>query len=158
MADPLGAAEAKRLGFEGAFDSDRTAGFLEAVTARYAESINGTTKAQLVAQVEGDDEPDPGHVFEVAADSRAAGVGAMIGTFVAGFATVEAGRHIADAEDVTPVKTWDTGANPRSSHAAMNGQTVPIDKAFSNGQMWPGESGDPDEAAGCNCSVTVSIP
>ena len=54
-------------------------------------------------------------------------------------------------------KTWHTGDNPRPSHAAMDGETVGIDDAFSNGQQWPHEYGDPDEVAGCNCWVSVQV-
>ena len=95
---------------------------------------------------------DPAHVFEVAEESRADGVGSMIATFAAGFAAVKAAKQIARTNDVTPVKTWVTGRNPRPEHAAMNGETCPVDEPFSNGNDWPG--GLP----GCNCSVSISIP
>ena len=55
-------------------------------------------------------------------------------------------------------KEWVTGDNARPSHAAMNGDRVPIDADFSNGQHWPGEDiGDPDESCGCNCTTEVVI-
>lgn len=57
-------------------------------------------------------------------------------------------------------KTWVTGAsNPRLSHAALNGETVPIGETFSNGLRWPGdsESDDSDELAGCTCDVTFDF-
>ena len=55
-------------------------------------------------------------------------------------------------------KRWVTGDNPRPEHAAMNGETVDIDEAFSNGCEWPGDdNGDPDTTCGCNCSTEVII-
>ena len=55
-------------------------------------------------------------------------------------------------------KEWVTGANARESHQAMNGERVPLDADFSNGQHWPGEDiGDPAESCGCNCTTEVVI-
>ena len=55
-------------------------------------------------------------------------------------------------------KEWVTGPNARESHALMNGERVPIDADFSNGQFWPGEDiGDPAESCGCNCTTEVII-
>lgn len=157
LASLIGEAEAERLGYTGGYDADRTVEFLRAVAERRASQVNETTKGQLDEAVASED-GDPGHVFEVAADARAKGVGAAVATFAAGFAAVEAARHIAGDQGVEPVKTWVTGSNPRSAHADMDGETVPIDEPFSNGQDWPGSGGDVDDVAGCNCSVTVSIP
>lgn len=151
IAATLGKAEAARLGFDDGYDPDQTVEFLKAVAGRYAQTVNQTTKAQL-DQALASDEPNPAHVFDVAKDSRAAGVGAMVATFAAGFAAVEAAKQIARGNNVDPVKTWITGANPRPEHAAMDGETVPIDEPFSDGNDWPG--GLP----GCNCSVSISIP
>lgn len=95
-------------------------------------------------------------MFTAAADARATGIADGLAAFVAGFATVEAGRHIARSEGVQPVKTWITGSNPRPEHSALNGTTVPIDEPFPNGMDWPG-AGGPDDV-GCNCSVSISIP
>ena len=47
------------------------------------------------------------------------------------------------------MKTWITGPNARPEHAAMDGETVPIDQPFSDGNDWPG--GEP----GCNCDVSI---
>lgn len=152
IAETIGKAEASRLGFsEDDYNSDQTVNFLKAVAARYATTTNETTKAQLDEAVSAED-GDPAHVFDVAKDSRASGVGAMVTTFAAGFATVEAARQIARSNNVEPTKTWVTGPNPRPEHAAMDGETVGIDEPFSDGNDWPG--GLP----GCNCSVVVDIP
>jgi hypothetical protein len=150
IAETIGKAEAERLGYTaGAYNGDQTVKFLTEVAGRYAKTVNDTTQGQLKAALAADE--DPAHVFEVAKESRAAGVGQMVTTFAAGFGTVEAAKQIAQGNDVTPTKTWITGPNPRPEHAAMDGQTVPIDDLFSDGNEWPG--GVP----GCNCSVSVSI-
>ena len=65
----------------------------------------------------------------------------------------EAARQTAPAA----TKTWlVTSSNPRAEHAAMHGETVPIDDLFSNGAKWPG---DPvlgaEGVAHCNCDVEI---
>lgn len=150
----LGASEAARLGYSGAYDLDRTLDFLTAVTERQAESINQTTRDQINAALS-DDEADPADVFTQATTTRSNGIAAGYSVFLASFATLEAGRHIASREGVAATKTWRTGSNPRSSHARMNGETVPVDQKFSNGMDMPGDGG-PDDV-GCNCTVTISI-
>ena len=51
-------------------------------------------------------------------------------------------------------KTWVASGAPRSRHAALDGETVPLGEPFSNGGQYPG---DPtlgvDETAGCLCSL-----
>lgn len=157
IASRIGSEKSTALGYPDAYSADQTLEFLEAVAERYALNVNETTKAQIDAVLE-DDDADPADVFTQAEDSRALGIATGLGTFVAGFASTEAGRQIARAEDVRVTKTWLTGRNPRGSHKALNGQTVPIDAPFSNGLQWPAESGPAAETAGCNCSVEVEIP
>lgn len=157
MSTALGRTEAERLGFAADdFDEPRTIAYLRGAAERYAASINATTRQQVE---HADQQPDaePADVFVQASDSRASGVAIGLSTFAAGFASREAARHVATAYGVEPTKTWVTGPNARPSHAAMNGQTVGIEKPFSNGMQWPAESGGVDEVAGCNCSIEVSI-
>lgn len=67
----------------------------------------------------------------------------------------------ADAKGVIPegfqaVKTWihlDGQENPRPHHEAMNGETVPADENYSNGDSYAGE-GDPWN---CHCLDRFSI-
>lgn len=152
MAATLGKAQAEALGYTSAdYDVDQTVAFLKAVADRYATSINTTTKGKLDAL---DDDAEPVQVFDEATTSRAVGAGALIATFMAGFATHEAAEQIAYRNDVTPTKTWVTGPNPRAEHAAMDGETVSLDDNFSDGSKWPGSGGD---APGCNCSVDINI-
>ena len=133
------------------FDESRTVAYLRAKAKGVAEAINATTLAQLVAAVE-DDDGDPAHVFDVAEGARADEGGLSLSTSLAAFGTVEAGRQTGAG-----TKTWVvTSGNPRSSHAAMDGETVPISQAFSNGMDFPGSGGDADEVAGCRCEVSIS--
>ena len=94
-------------------------------------------------------------VFDDAAGQRADAAAVSLTSFAAGFGTVEAARQHSSGAS----KTWRvTSSNPRSSHAAMDGETVPLDETFSNGLMWPGALGDPDEVAGCQCELDINIP
>lgn len=55
-------------------------------------------------------------------------------------------------------KTWVTGANPRPTHAAMNGERVLIDDKFSNGADWVHDDIlGPNGTCGCNCRIEVEI-
>jgi HK97 family phage portal protein len=152
IADILGKAEAERLGYRDGYDPDRTVEFLRKVAERQAKSINETTHTALASAL--DDGTSPADVFTAAKGSRSDGIAAGLITFAAGFAVSEAARQIAFDHGVSPVKTWVTGPNPRPEHAALDGETVPIDQTFSNGADWPGGDGEP----GCNCSVDISIP
>ena len=88
------------------------------------------------------------------AEGRANLWGATVAGFVVGFAVTEAARQNGGKK---ATKTWVvTSGNPRDSHAAMDGETVPVDGTFSNGLDWPGGFGDPDEVAGCQCEVIAS--
>jgi hypothetical protein len=59
------------------------------------------------------------------------------------------------------MKTWVVrSANPRRSHAQMNGETVQYDELFSNGAQWPGDADrlDVSEVANCRCQLEVYVP
>jgi len=158
VTETLGKQEAASLGFtEDEYDVDQTVAFLQAVTERRAENINRTTKAQLDAALE-DEDADPADVYTKAVDSRASGIAAGLTTWLAGFATREAAQQIAYRNDLEPTKTWVTGSNPRSEHARMDGETVPLGDKFSNGLDWPGDAdGDADAVAGCNCALQINL-
>lgn len=140
------------------YDVDRTVEFLRAVSKRLATNINKTTTEQYrVAHAADNTGKANAQVFADAKGSRATGIAGGVTTLLGGFAVLESGRRIAEREGTKPTKTWITGPNPRDSHAAMNGQTVPIDSVFSNGLDWPGSGGSVNEIAGCNCSVQVDF-
>lgn len=69
------------------------------------------------------------------------------------------GGHDAAGVSGVGFKQWvTTSANPRSQHAAMNGERVPLGGVFSNGLRWPGDgNGDAAETANCRCLLTYSI-
>jgi HK97 family phage portal protein len=74
-----------------------------------------------------------------AIESDAAGFGSQDAAKASGLAT----------------KTWGAGSNARPAHAAMGGETVPVDESFSNSQRWPGDAvnGSPEDSD-CNCDLT----
>jgi hypothetical protein len=134
------------------YDPATTVNYLESLTAGVAHGINTTTAAQLDAA--GEDQDAIAQVFELAAKVRAAQIAMSLISNLSGFGTVESVKIVqVDAE-----KTWNTGPNPRPEHAAMSGQTVPLGDKFSSGQRWPGDrTGDADDTAGCNCSLSISV-
>jgi HK97 family phage portal protein len=140
------------------YNAEQTYAFLRAIADKRADAINGTTRDQVSAILDGDGPEGadgPGHVFDLAEGERAAKAGLTLVTTVTAFSTVEVGRQNGGAE-----KTWVvTSSNPRPSHASLNGETVPMDSTFSNGAAWPGDSSalDVDEVAGCSCDVEISI-
>lgn len=142
------------------YDVDRTLAYLSAVSRANAKSINTATKRQLDAALDDPDDPmgQVTHVFDVAKSARADQAGLTIATALAGFASTEAVNQVKGQRTAT--KTWIvTSSNPRSAHAAMNGETVPIDQTFSNGAKWPGDSLalDVDDIAGCRCDLRIDF-
>ena len=137
------------------YDEPRTQAFLVEAARRSAQDINAATREQVQAALDDGADDAPAQVFDSARAVRAVGAAAAVVSFAAGFGSVEAARQRTRGA----TKTWVvTSSNPRSSHAAMNGQTVGIDEPFSNGLDWPGAFGPADEVAGCQCSVIVTIP
>lgn len=159
IADAHGIEAADLLQF--VYTPDITRGYLEECARMRARAINEQTRNRLVLNL-GSDNPDPAHVFDLR-ESQSETLARSAGTFVASWAVREAAHQAISAGAPSVVgrtiyKEWVTGANPRPSHSAMNGQRVPIDADFSNGMHWPGEdTGDPDESCGCNCSTQVVI-
>jgi len=156
IADAHGKEIAKALGFE--YDPKRTRKYLEQLAKGRAHAINDATYKKLIQALEDDDAPS--HVFDVRENKDSMTFGRMLALVAAGWAaTHEAPKQARDfGIERTVEKMWVTGDNPRPEHAMMNGETVPINEAFSNGCEWPGdEGGDPDTTCGCNCSVEVII-
>lgn len=124
-----------------------------------AANINKTTRAELEDALDNEDEDDPEatprdrarKVFELAVAVRALQIATSRVTTTSVF-----GSQAAAHKGGLTTKTWHTNSgNPRAEHAAMNGETVPIDEEFSNGMMWPGDpAGGADNNAGCQCSVS----
>ena len=164
IADKHGKSTADQLGSE--YVTEVTRKYLSTASGARAKKINeGTLRAikkELERDFEEDEEPDIQKVFDVRQNTVATVAKGAAGA-IASFATQEA-AHQAISDGAPRVvgriveKEWITGANARPSHAAMNGERVPLDADFSNGQHWPGEDiGDPEESCGCNCTTEVVI-
>jgi len=138
-----------------------TENYIKKVAQVRARNINNQTLMRIEKDLESE-EPDVEHVFEVRKNT-ADTMGRSVATAIATWSVAEA-THQAISDGAPRVigkiveKEWVTGENARPSHQAMNGERVPIDADFSNGQHFPGEdTGDPDESCGCNCSTVVVI-
>lgn len=146
------------------YSEERTDAYIRAMTDARARWINSATKYELdgVEDWEGDEDADRATyagVFDYAESDRADTAGSAFATAVAGFAAIEAINQCAPEAGAT--KTWNVNsANPRASHAMMDGETVPYGEEFSNGAQWPGDAGalDPSEVANCQCTVTITVP
>ena len=159
VADRHGKAVAKRLGIK--YSPEFTRAYLRAMAEGRAAAINTSTREKLEAAQQSDDEEDtPQHVFDLRVGVQAALIGGSLALAAASWAAMSEAPAQAAAQGVEPKieKVWVTGDNPRESHAAMDGEQVPIDEPFSNGAMWPGDDNlDPDESCGCNCTTEVVI-
>lgn len=181
IADKHGKSTAEEL--ESEYVTEKTEGYIEKAAQKRAEKINSDTlvaiekalaknqkaatpkKPTVVTEDEEDEETDEDiveHAFDVRENAAGRLALAAAGA-IASFAISEA-AHQAVSEGAPRVvgkiveKEWVTGENARASHLAMNGERVPIDADFSNGQHWPGEDiGDPEESCGCNCTTEVVI-
>ena len=160
IADTHGKEVAKAIGSE--YRTEQTRKYLRALAEGRAKAINESTRKRLQAAIDDDEDEEntPAHVFEVRENKDAEIFGRSLAIGVAGWAATREAPAQAEQQGFhkTVEKRWITGTNPRPEHAAMNGETVPIDDAFSNGCFWPGdENGDPDTTCGCNCSTEVII-
>lgn len=159
VADAHGEEVAKAIGSE--YRTDQTRKYLRTLAEARAKAINESTRQKIQDAIDDDDEENtPAHVFEVRESKDAEMFGRSLAIGVAGWAATHEAPAQAEQQGFhkTVEKRWVTGFNPRPEHAAMNGETVPIDEAFSNGCHWPGdENGDPDTTCGCNCSTEVII-
>ena len=148
---------AKALGES--FNDDITGNYVRKISESKAEGVNKSTKRQLDENAElGDLGKEPAKVFEER-ESRSKSIGRSVATAAATWAVKEAINQVQDSGKFPMItKTWVTGDNPRPSHAAMDGETVPYEGTFSNGAFWVGDDNlDADETCGCNCSISIEI-
>ena len=159
VADAHGRQIASLIGSE--YDTERTRKYLRAMSEGRAAAINTKTYEELERAMNSEDEEDtPAHVFDLREETHAAVLGHALALTAAGWAATHEAPQQAQAQGVRRqvMKEWVTGENPRESHAAMNGERVPVDEEFSNGAYWPGDDNlDPDESCGCNCSVRIVV-
>lgn len=151
-----------------AWDSKRTANFVHAMAERRAHLFNEGTMQQLAGNMLEFDVGDPDAIsaaersFLDHAQNRAVRGALTFATAVCGFATKEAVRQVypRDTDTVRRTKTWrhHGSKQPRSTHAAMDGETVGLDERFSNGADYPGDLGLPaEETVNCHCTIDVGV-
>lgn len=155
-----GESTASELGTE--YYPGKTVNYIKALTEGRAKAINSVTKEKLdkvISENPEDLEKEIDHVYEVREGKDATLLGETLATVVVGWSLGEACRQAKDqGYQATVYKTWVTGENPREDHAAMNGETVPVDGKFSNGADWPGDDVlGPDGTCGCNCTTEITI-
>ncbi|MBN1956199.1 MAG: phage portal protein [Anaerolineae bacterium] len=135
-------------------DPDRMTAWLAEHSRIQAEQINDYTQAELEAALNG---PDPGDAIKalfLAAVTVWARRQAQEGVNTASHFGAYEGARAGGLRS----KTWKTNSkNPRPTHAAMAGVTVPIGSLFPNGMRWPGDpAGGAEEVANCQCSVVFN--
>lgn len=151
--------------------SDNTDAYIRKLAEIHAELINDGTKKDIdkvnnqptIENEDGEIEEEPTTVKDVY-KKRISVTSVLIGVSLAyvayRFATNEAINQAESQDKVQRkncYKVWVTGANPRDSHAKMNGERVGIDNTFSNGMYWAHDEGSAEETCGCNCSVITEI-
>ena len=162
IATAHGEKAAAAIGTE--YIAEKTTAYLRKLSEARAEVINNETKNKVQqAMDDADEEEDPeeaaAHEMDKRSDNDSDLLGAMLAKTVAGWGTEEASRQASDQGSRKKIyKVWEAGPNARASHAAMDGETVPIDELFSNGADWPGDDSlDADESCGCNCSTRIIV-
>lgn len=126
----------------------------EAIAAAYGTPVLLARDVLGKADVDVDNPPTPldlaADVFAWSAAGRSSTTAVSRVCTVANFA-----RQDAASQSGAGVKRWVvTSSNPRASHAAIDGEEVPIGETFSNGLQWPGDPlGDAMEVANCRCLV-----
>ena len=150
---------------DGGYDPARTQAFIEAMCRKRAEMMNNKTHDELIAALEDDFETEdalkstPEGVFENAEKNRAETAGKAFAGAIVAWSALEACRQNEQRGDQI-MKTWvTTSSDPRASHAALNGETVPYGEAFSNGAQWPGDIDalGVEEVANCQCVLEITI-
>jgi HK97 family phage portal protein len=146
------------------YNPDET-GWAEDVMRPYVDAINQNAAAKINDGVlanladldretaeEAEKNPKQSLLDRLRNSTALAWAGALIAN-CAGF-----GRQDAASSSGLTQKQWVvTSANPRPSHAQMNGESVGMDETFSNGARWPGDGGlDVDETSGCTCVLSYT--
>ena len=141
-----------------AYSAEVTRAYLRKMAEGRARATNYKTQEKLSEAIA--EEEDPAEVMSKRDETEAPMLARTMATAVAGWAVTEA-VHQAERQpgwNKKVTKIWSTGANPRKSHAAMDGEEVGIDEAFSNGAFWVGDDIlPPQETCNCNCRTDVRI-
>jgi hypothetical protein len=152
-ASPLGAAEGakavlERLDPEYDWTDAPMDAWLRAAAAGTAKRTNENTRSAVVGELASNDWPDAVAGVFAARIARSGGLAQSITTESLSFGGHEAAKAVG-----ARFKRWKvTSSNPRTTHALIDGETVPIDGVFTNGGRYPGDHTlSPDERAGCTC-------
>ncbi len=154
----------KELWDDGEYDSNRTEAYIRKMCDRRAEMVNQATYEEINRAMEAPEDDEglkatPEGVFENAEKNRSESAGSAFACALCAWSLLEACRqNQRRGENV--YKTWRvTSGNPRSSHAAMDGETVQFDEPFSNGAQWPGDIDNlgVEEVANCRCIIEITV-
>ena len=121
-------------------------GYISAAAQNEATRWTATTRTELDAALVlgGPDVRDNVEaVFERAKGGRAEQLARGVVTEMVGFAKVDTAKRLGFAR-----KTWAADAES-DDHAPLDGETVPVGEAFSNGEKWP-------RGATCTCDVRIT--
>jgi hypothetical protein len=149
-SDDYGATIAALVGDPSGFRPDRTRAWIEAVSDRSAANLNQTINGDLFSTLlEDDPQAAQQTLWERYGNVRTLVWATAITTTFAMF-----GAHEGAWGGGARSKRWRvTSGNPRDSHAALDGQEVPMGETFSNGLRWPGDPGPAGEVANCRCAL-----
>lgn len=122
-----------------------------------ARAIAATTRAQIDQDLDGKPDQPADEIVDTVYQTHVAARLPSIALTQATSVGQHAGHQAAEGAGAG-TKTWmTTSGNPRASHAAQNGETVPIDARFANNASFPGDPVLPtDERAHCECVLTYS--
>ncbi len=140
------------------WDPDNAAEYLDAFAEGTAGAINDSTISRLSAVLDETDDEGLADAIESLFGEISVGTALTYALSVATSVGEFARNEAAAAADLAE-KTWVvTSGNPRSSHASLDGETVPRSDTFSNGAMFPGDpSLGADEKANCQCLVDWGV-
>ena len=145
------------------YDPDRASEFLKSMCQQRAAWVNDVTRRELERALELEAigaeglKATPEGVFTNAVENRSISAGTALSAAIDGWSALEAARQSGMSERTE--KVWVVNsANPRKSHAQMNGVRVPANDRFPNGMDWPGDwAGGPDEVCGCQCTIELIV-
>ena len=133
--------------------------YLDSRTEFFTKKINETTGKQIASELKaareaGEDYEQMGKRIDDLVEQTKKGRGRTIARTETHTAQQKAnfeGYKQAGVE----TKIWTaTFQNTRDTHAALDGEEVPMDRPFSNGLMFPGDaSGPPSEIVNCQCQA-----
>lgn len=149
----VGQRTATELGSE--YKPSELSSYIKANAKIAAKKINWAILDKLAEQGNLEDYSDEelATIFDEKIGYRSSEISATRVAIIAGIAALTAAR-----QSKAKYKTWvTTSDNPRSSHAQVAGETVPIEEKFSNGMEHPGDyASGAENVANCQCYLEYS--